>query len=376
MPRRKLLALLTLAFAGVLGVAPPFTLLKRPARFSATPVVSEHSNDAVNQLAREELESIGAKDVRFMDQRWYFDAGSNFDVTRLLEVRHVQSVRSIVLLADSQRSEGLRLDAMIKRGNWKALEDLAAFVPCSGWCCRAAARGAAKRRWPNGTQELEAALHRRFGWPIQKPGRLADVTVHMQLFRNKLLLEVALLKQRRPVLGGGWPHRGLGHVEAWALARTLDLKADEVVLDPMCGKGTLLAEVATWWPSTRLIGVDVDPKQLQRCRENFQWLQREVSLHLANVTDDGLAAVGMVDRVLVAPPWNKQFAVQGQLQDFFEQMFRAIFGVLKPDGKLAPWRSCSAVRWPEVSPTRIQGLCGEESAERAGRFTVLSPGPC
>jgi hypothetical protein len=39
---------------GVLGVAPPFTLLKRPARFSATPVVSEHSNDAVNQLAREE----------------------------------------------------------------------------------------------------------------------------------------------------------------------------------------------------------------------------------------------------------------------------------------------------------------------------------
>jgi hypothetical protein len=23
-------------------------------------------------------------------------------------------------------------------------------------------------------QELEAALHRRFGWPIQKPGRRAD----------------------------------------------------------------------------------------------------------------------------------------------------------------------------------------------------------
>eukprot|EP00435_Cladocopium_sp_Y103_P073566 s12_g44.t1 len=102
----------------------------------------------------------------------------------------------------------------------------------------------------------------------------------------------------------------------------------------MCGKGTLLAEVATWWPSTRLIGVDVDPKQLQRCRENFQWLQREVSLHLANVTDDGLTALGTVDRVLVAPPWNKQFAVQGELQDFFERMFRAIFRVLKPDGKL------------------------------------------
>jgi hypothetical protein len=30
-----------------------------------------------------------------------------------------------------------------------------------------------------------------------------------------------------------------------------------------------------------LQGVDVDPKQLQRCRENFQWLQREVSLTTA-----------------------------------------------------------------------------------------------
>ena len=35
---------------------------------------------------------------------------------------------------------------------------------------------------------------------------------------------------------------GMHHVEAWAIARSLDVQPGETVLDPMCGKGTILAE--------------------------------------------------------------------------------------------------------------------------------------
>lgn len=62
----------------------------------------------------------------------------------------------------------------------------------------------------------------------------AGITLHVLVFKGCLLLEVALLKQERTVIGGGWPHTGLGHVEAWAMAKTLELSPKDVVLDPMC----------------------------------------------------------------------------------------------------------------------------------------------
>ncbi|CAK8986796.1 THUMP domain-containing protein 2, partial [Durusdinium trenchii] len=189
--------------------------------------------------------------------------------------------------------------------------------------------------------ELQKHLQERFGWRIEDPGRTAHVTVHMQMLWNCLLLEVALLKQRRPILGAGWPFRGMGHVEAWAMAKSLDIQPGEVVLDPMCGRGTLLTEVALWWPHAPLIGYDIDPAQLEKSRANFHFLGRDaghaarLTLELADaVAPGGLAKAGAVDKVLLAPPWNKQFAVDGDLEEFFRQMFREIFRVLKPTGRL------------------------------------------
>ena len=52
------------------------------------------------------------------------------------------------------------------------------------------------------------------------------------------------------------------------MARTLDIREEEMVLDPMCGAGGLLVEAARCWPGARYVGLDIDGAQAARCLAN------------------------------------------------------------------------------------------------------------
>ena len=80
----------------------------------------------------------------------------------------------------------------------------------------------------------------------------------------------------------------------------------------------------------------VDKDQLDCCRSNFEWLQREVSLYHTDATKMGGIPFqdGSVDKVLVAPPWNRQYRIQGDPEVFYCSMFKEILRVLHPAGRL------------------------------------------
>src|SRR5207244_798317 len=48
--------------------------------------------------------------------------------------------------------------------------------------------------------------------------------------------------------------------------------AGEIVLDPVCGSGTLLAEAHAYAPEARLIGVDLDARAIEVARQNLAGL--------------------------------------------------------------------------------------------------------
>ena len=80
----------------------------------------------------------------------------------------------------------------------------------------------------------------------------------------------------------------------------------------------------------------VDKDQLDCCRSIFEWLQREVSLYHTDATKTGGVPFqdGSVDKVLVAPPWNRQYRIQGDPEVFYRCMFKEILRVLHPAGRL------------------------------------------
>ena len=182
-----------------------------------------------------------------------------------------------------------------------------------------------------------------------------------------------MLQQDSHIIGGALPHQGMHHVEAWAAARSLDIQDDDVVLDPMCGRGTLLAEAAVWWPRAKYIGCDLNGTQLELCRENFKAMSHQVTLHQVDAAALGGIPLtpGSVSKALVAPPWNRQFPVPGKLEDFYARMFMELSRLIRADGRIVVFASERIL--PRVREAAVRSSWGI-TAERRFRLTRATTG--
>ena len=128
---------------------------------------------------------------------------------------------------------------------------------------------------------------------------------------------------------------------AAALAWLGDLKPKQVVVDPMCGAGTILAEAllatrgkrladGSGWDLT-LIGGDVDAVHVRAAQANLRRLGPvEVSTwdarHLPLET-------GAVDRIVSNPPFGKQLSTPAEIVPLYRDMIKEYDRVLRKGGK-------------------------------------------
>ena len=82
---------------------------------------------------------------------------------------------------------------------------------------------------------------------------------------------------------------------------------------------------------------DTDALQLESCRENHRHLRVAVETHLADAScKDGLPLPsGSVDKLMTAPPWDRQFQATGGLEALYPKLLREFQRVLRPQGRLA-----------------------------------------
>src|SRR5206468_9533903 len=125
---------------------------------------------------------------------------------------------------------------------------------------------------------------------------------------------------------------------AAAMVRLADLKPDSVVLDPMCGAGTLLAEAALSVKGRRLpdgepwrltlIGGDLDPSHVRATQANLHNLA-EAQLETWDARDLPLEDHA-VDRILCTPPFGKQLSSPEEIGPLYRAAVRERDRVLRP----------------------------------------------
>ncbi len=128
---------------------------------------------------------------------------------------------------------------------------------------------------------------------------------------------------------------------AAALAWLGDLKPKQLVVDPMCGAGTILAEAVLATRGNRLAdgtgwdltfrGGDVDAAHVRATETNLrrlapvavnQWDARELPLE-----------TGSVDRILTNPPFGKQLSTPAAILPLYRDMIQEYDRVLRKGGK-------------------------------------------
>lgn len=132
------------------------------------------------------------------------------------------------------------------------------------------------------------------------------------------------------------------------------------ILDPFCGGGTALMEAALMLPDATLVGSDIDAKQVEGSKRNFEWLAEQHLLSKARIDDirllvspaqkigkhthepfDAIVTEGYLGEPLHGQE-PKAFLLENKesVERVWEESLPVLSGLMKPGGRLV----CV---WPE-----------------------------
>lgn len=185
------------------------------------------------------------------------------------------------------------------------------------------------------SMELAAAagggLQRATGWPVRMRGFDVNVVLRVAASRAMAGLELA-----EGDAGGAAPRPGgsarLRRGVAHCLLRLLRLRGSGLLLDPMCGTGSIVLESAHVYPEARALGGDVDARALciaaERLRsaspmpELVQWDARAMPLRS-----------GCADGIACNLPFGRRVGSHRRNEHLYPGFLRELYRVLRPGGR-------------------------------------------
>lgn len=110
-------------------------------------------------------------------------------------------------------------------------------------------------------------------------------------------------------------------------------RADDVILDPVCGSGTLLAEAHGYAPGARLRGLDRDFAAVEAARQNLAAV-KDARLAIGDGADSNLPA-GSITLFLGNLPFGKQFGDRETNGPLYERLLGEVERLAAPTGARA-----------------------------------------
>jgi SAM-dependent methyltransferase len=143
--------------------------------------------------------------------------------------------------------------------------------------------------------------------------RLSDITMRQREYKA-----VNLPASLRPTI-------------ARAMALVSRMGDSDVVLDPMCGAGTILIERALAGRYGKLIGGDINPDAVAAARANLGRKHKPWELYAWDATRLPLSDAS-VDRIITNPPWGRQVGSRDENVPLYYGFLGEAVRVLKPGG--------------------------------------------
>jgi SAM-dependent methyltransferase len=163
----------------------------------------------------------------------------------------------------------------------------------------------------------------------------ADIELWATLLDNELILALRLSDDRLRQRDYKVAHipGSLRPAVAAALGLLFDPQADDVVLDPFCGAGTVLIERAHLGRYTKLIGGDLDDQALDAARANIGPRYQPLELHRWDAVAIPLPDHS-VNCILTNLPWGVKHGTHAENRRLYPRLFTEFARLVRPDGKI------------------------------------------
>ncbi|KAM4693634.1 U6 snRNA (guanine-N(2))-methyltransferase THUMPD2 [Discoglossus pictus] len=179
-------------------------------------------------------------------------------------------------------------------------------------------------------QVIGVSLIKHFGWKSDLRRPVLEVFVHLS--DNYSVVGYPVM--RHPLASREYIQRtGLRSTVAWAMTSIAEIRAGFVVLDPMCGVGTILLEAAKQWPDVRFLGVDINDAQLESAIYNIKEAGLTDSVEFLNGSALGLPIRSESIDVLVSDiPFGRKFTTSKNMKELLPDLLREMERVLHVEG--------------------------------------------
>ncbi len=187
--------------------------------------------------------------------------------------------------------------------------------------------------------DLQRAVERGMAERADHSWRLAgdesEVELWTTLLNDELLLALRLsdASMRHRDYKEGHRPASLRPAVAAAMAWLSAPADDDVVLDPMCGAGTLLIERAHLGRYRMLLGGDSDPQALAAARLNVGPRYKPIELRLWDAAAMPLED-SSVDKLITNLPWGMKSGSHGDNRRLYPRLMEEFNRVLRPGGTM------------------------------------------
>jgi 23S rRNA G2445 N2-methylase RlmL len=126
----------------------------------------------------------------------------------------------------------------------------------------------------------------------------------------------------------------IGNV-AYIMAFLSDIKPNEVVIDPMCGSGTIAIEVSYFNPEKILAG-DINKEAVDIAKDNVERADTSISIDVKQWDAKHLIVQNnSINKIVCNLPFDKQVEVIGEsIVNFYSSLFNEFNRIIKADGRM------------------------------------------
>lgn len=120
---------------------------------------------------------------------------------------------------------------------------------------------------------------------------------------------------------------------AYAMSLLAEIKPDDVVLDPMCGSGTILIESSTFGPKS-ILGGDIQDEAVKATNNNIKAFNSSLNIEIKKWDATHLPLEDKsIDKIICNLPFGKQIEVES-VANFYKETLKELSRVTKNEEKL------------------------------------------